>query len=162
MQFLGPRQLPRLFFQDSPFFTVVAALSETVLLPVMTSNRHSIKTVITLDPTQVLQLQEGKYKVMMYCAALDHRPAMTKMEIAFPHQSEIAVNGKTVTGVNLRGLKNKPGTTRPADLTSYLSLKPMYRNEVMVTYAMTQKVGCMARVMASEVTKKVRRTLDST
>lgn len=62
-------------------------------------------------------------------------------DIAFPHQSELKVNGGDVKA-NLRGLKNKPGSTRPVDITDLLRLKiPNYANNIEFTYALTNKAG---------------------
>lgn len=61
-------------------------------------------------------------------------------DIAFPHQVELKVNLDEVKA-NLRGLKNKPGTTRPVDITSYLRKVAKYENEIRLTYALTHKVG---------------------
>ncbi|KIL95850.1 hypothetical protein FAVG1_00588 [Fusarium avenaceum] len=61
-------------------------------------------------------------------------------EIAFPHQSELKVNGGEIKA-NLRGLKNKPGSTRPVDITKALRLRPKYTNNVDFTYALTSKAG---------------------
>ncbi len=60
-------------------------------------------------------------------------------DISFPHQSELKVNGIEVKA-NLRGLKNKPGSTRPADITNALRFKPQsYPNSLEFTYALTTK-----------------------
>jgi E3 SUMO-protein ligase PIAS1 len=73
---------------------------------------------------------------MVFCAGDNHG----QQDIAFPHQSEIKVNGGEVKA-NLRGLKNKPGSTRPVDITEELRLKiPQYSNNVEMTYALTSKV----------------------
>ena len=78
---------------------------------------------------------------MVYCAGMDQITGFTRdTEIAFPHQVELRVNDTPVTGLNLRGLKNKPGSTRPADITKSLTLTANYRNQISMTYAMTQKV----------------------
>ncbi|KAF3770445.1 hypothetical protein M406DRAFT_354454 [Cryphonectria parasitica EP155] len=72
---------------------------------------------------------------MVFCAASN----FGTQDIAFPHQSELKVNGDDVKA-NLRGLKNKPGSTRPVDITDLLRLKiPTYHNTVEFTYALTQK-----------------------
>jgi E3 SUMO-protein ligase PIAS1 len=74
---------------------------------------------------------------MVFCAAEGHG----KQDIAFPHQSEIKVNGGEIKA-NLRGLKNKPGSTRPVDITKELRLKvPTYTNNVEMTYALTNKAS---------------------
>lgn len=87
---------------------------------------------------QILDL-DPSLKVMVFCAGDNRGP----QDIAFPHQSEIKVNGAEVKA-NLRGLKNKPGSTRPVDISSgeYLRLKPFhYKNRVDFTYALTTKAG---------------------
>ena len=65
-------------------------------------------------------------------------------DVAFPTQAEIRVNEDEVKA-NLRGIKNKPGTTRPVDITSMLRLKvPSYKNKVTFRYALTHKVTAIA------------------
>ena len=76
---------------------------------------------------------------MVYCAA-DAMSPFTLVDIEFPYQFEIKVNQDEVKA-NLRGLKNKPGTTKPADITSLLRHKAGYRNEMIVTYALTKRVS---------------------
>jgi E3 SUMO-protein ligase PIAS1 len=75
---------------------------------------------------------------MVFGAADGHGP----QDIAFPHQSEIKVNGGEVKA-NLRGLKNKPGSTRPVDITKDLRLNGTvtYANTVEMTYALTTKAS---------------------
>ncbi|KAL9108933.1 MAG: hypothetical protein Q9227_006329 [Pyrenula ochraceoflavens] len=65
-------------------------------------------------------------------------------DIQFPHQVELKVNLDDVKA-NLRGLKNKPGSTRPADITDQLRKKPGYVNTVTMTYALTQKDATMQK-----------------
>lgn len=76
---------------------------------------------------------------MVYCAVEGALASFTKADIAFPHQVELKVNNDEVKA-NLRGLKNKPGSTRPADITDLVHRKPKYENTVTLTYALTQKV----------------------
>lgn len=78
-------------------------------------------------------------KAMIYCAAEPISP-FTKVDISFPHQVEIKVNLDEVKA-NLRGLKNKPGSTRPADITQWLRKRAGYENSIVVTYALTVKVS---------------------
>lgn len=83
---------------------------------------------------------DSTIRVMVYCAADTGLNQYTKSDIAFPHQVELKVNLDEVKA-NLRGLKNKPGTTRPADITDHIRKKPGYPNQVVITYALTQKVS---------------------
>jgi E3 SUMO-protein ligase PIAS1 len=65
----------------------------------------------------------------------------TRLDIAFPSQIEVRVNSDEVKA-NYKGLKNKPGSTRPADLTPHLRVTPAnFRNPFVVTYALTQKAS---------------------
>lgn len=77
---------------------------------------------------------------MVYCAADSGLKHYTKSDIAFPHQVELKANLDEVKA-NLRGLKNRPGTTQPADVTNYMRKKPGYTNNIVMTYALTQKVN---------------------
>lgn len=114
-------------------------LINTNPFPVMTQHRHTVKIILRVADHPILSrvLREDNLKVMVFCAGDIHN----KQDIAFPHQSEIKVNGGEVKA-NLRGLKNKPGSTRPVDITKELRLNlPAYNNTVEMTYALTQKVG---------------------
>jgi len=65
----------------------------------------------------------------------------TRLDVAFPGQIEVRVNGEEVKA-NYKGLKNKPGSTRPADFTDLVRLTPAnYRNNLIITYALTQKAS---------------------
>lgn len=87
-------------------------------------------------PSLVNLTDDKSYRVMMFCAA----DRDNVQDIAFPHQSEFKVNGGEIKA-NLRGLKGKPGTTRPVDITGALRLKPAtYNNSIEFTYALTNKV----------------------
>lgn len=75
-------------------------------------------------------------RVMVFCSAGN----TGLQDIAFPHQSELKVNGGEIKA-NLRGLKNKAGSTRPVDITDALRVKPpTYGNTIEFTYALTSKV----------------------
>lgn len=96
---------------------------------------------VVLTPTVAARLQnDPNIRVMVYCAADTGLNQYTKSDIAFPHQVEIKANLDEVKA-NLRGLKNKPGSTRPADVTSYIRKKPGYPNHIVMTYALTQKAS---------------------
>ncbi len=80
---------------------------------------------------------DSSTRAMIYCAS-DPLSPFSKAEIAFPYQVEIKVNMDEVKA-NLRGLKNKPGSTRPADITDLLRKRAGYENTMTVTYALTHK-----------------------
>ena len=78
-------------------------------------------------------------RAMIYCAS-EPVSLFSTVDICFPHQVEIKVNMDEVKA-NLRGLKNKPGSTRPADVTQLLRKRAGYENSIIVTYALTVKVS---------------------
>ncbi|RFU72254.1 e3 sumo- ligase pli1 [Trichoderma arundinaceum] len=77
---------------------------------------------------------DKSYRIMVFCAGDD----TGVQDVAFPHQSELRVNGDEIKA-NLRGLKNKPGSTRPVDITNSLRLRSNYMNNIEFTYALTNK-----------------------
>lgn len=105
---------------------------------VMANHRHSATIPLRVSDHPILARAnlDPSLRVMVFCATDNHG----RQDITFPHQSEIKVNGGDVKA-NLRGLKNKPGSTRPVDITKELRLKiPHYTNNVEITYALTTKV----------------------
>lgn len=105
----------------------------------MAAHRNAERITIRAQDHAALQqpLTDPSYRVMVFCAAGN----TGYQDIAFPYQCELKVNGGDIKA-NLRGVKNKPGSTRPVDITDLLRLKPAsYTNTVEFTYALTQKVG---------------------
>lgn len=104
----------------------------------MAQHRNTVAIPIRISehPTLANLAIDKSFRVMLFCAAENSGV----QDIAFPHQSEFKVNGGEIKA-NLRGLKGKPGTTRPVDITDSLRLKPAnYNNTVEFTYALTDKV----------------------
>lgn len=110
----------------------------------MQHHRHTVKTTLKVQDYKSLSnvSTDPTLKIMVFCA----QEGPGKQDIAFPHQSEIKVNSGEVKA-NLRGLKNKPGSTRPVDITKDLRLNhPPYPNSVEMTYALTSKVDGKSQV----------------
>ena len=94
---------------------------------------------ITLNAEQVNRfILEPNIRVLLYCTADIN--ANFVADIAFPSQVELRVNDEHFTG-NLRGIKKRPGTTRPADITGLLRKNISGQtNLIGITYAATEKV----------------------
>jgi E3 SUMO-protein ligase PIAS1 len=106
----------------------------------MAAHRNNVEITVQAQDWPILgNLEADKsLRVMAFCLGDTN---LMRQDISFPHQSEIKVNGGEVKA-NLRGLKNKPGSTRPVDLTTYLRLKPAtYPNRIEMTYALTTKAS---------------------
>jgi E3 SUMO-protein ligase PIAS1 len=112
----------------------------------MTNHRHSVQiAVLAGDPIFNEVANDKRVRIMAFCAS---EPNDILNDIAFPHQSEIKVNGGEIKA-NLRGLKNKPGSTRPVDITSALRLRPPhFSNTVELTFALTTKAGDNAPIVS--------------
>lgn len=83
---------------------------------------------------------DSSIRVLLYCAAKGDAASGQPSDIAFPSQLEVKVNDSEVRA-NFKGLKNKVGSTRPADITAFITKQPSHTNRVLTTYALTQKVG---------------------
>lgn len=131
----------RLAFTDSPFFRLLGQpLTSLEYLPAMSSNRNTVRKTLSLSTEHTNMIRENKtYRIMLYCAVDDATSPMSKRDIAFPSQIEVKVNGDLYQG-NLRGIKKKSGTTRPADITNLVRKMPHYGNEIAITYAATDRV----------------------
>ncbi|KAF4984546.1 hypothetical protein FZEAL_280 [Fusarium zealandicum] len=125
-------------FKPSPFYHVEATIGDIHACDVMSQHRNTVALAIRLNDHPALQkcVNDPSYRVMVFCAG----DSLGAQEVAFPHQSELKVNGGEIKA-NLRGLKNKPGSTRPVDITKSLRLRPSYNNNVDFTYALTNKGG---------------------
>ncbi|KAI0554229.1 hypothetical protein F4679DRAFT_570615 [Xylaria curta] len=124
-------------FKPSPFYSIVSRIGDIRTCDPMNQHRNTIHLSMRVSEHQTLAslASDKSYRVMLFCAADN----ASVQDIAFPHQSEIKVNGGDIKA-NLRGLKGKPGTTRPVDITDSLRLKPTnYNNNVEFTYALTHK-----------------------
>ncbi|KAI4597057.1 SUMO ligase siz1 [Pestalotiopsis sp. 9143b] len=124
-------------FKPSPFYRVDQLIGNVKSLDIMTQHRNSITFSVKTSETPALNrcLTDRTMRVLVFCAADDRG----LQDIAFPHQSELKVNGGEIKA-NLRGLKGKAGSTRPVDITEALRLdKASYVNNVEFTYALTNK-----------------------
>lgn len=149
---------PQYFFKESPFFEIREMLLNNITLdskhprphapsPSLThiaspSHRQTVNKNLTLNDAQCGRLRsDPTLRILLFCALDQPLAPYTRMDIAFPSQIEVRVNQDEVKA-NYKGLKNKPGSTRPADITSLLRTAPAnYRNSISITYALTQKAS---------------------
>lgn len=104
----------------------------------MSQHRNSVQVPLKANDHSSLVrcINDRSLRVMLFCAA----DIQGDQDVAFPHQSEIKVNSDEIKA-NLRGLKGKPGSTRPVDITDSLRLRQNnYVNNIEFTYALTNKV----------------------
>ncbi|KAL3425655.1 MIZ/SP-RING zinc finger [Phlyctema vagabunda] len=141
-------------FKSSPFYQIKEQIGEGRICDTMSQHRHTVTMNVRAASYPILSAvgsdKTGTMKVMVFCSADAHG----RQDIAFPHQSEIKVNTGEVKA-NLRGLKNKPGTTLPVDITGEVRLSPSsYTNVVELTYALTTKKFFLAIFVVQTVPVK--------
>ncbi|KAK4992045.1 E3 SUMO-protein ligase pli1 [Elasticomyces elasticus] len=130
----------RVTFKRSPFYEIREPLTPVYDLPPMTQNRNTVPASLVLTQTVCDRLKsDPTLRLMIYCTPeLGISAALA--DIAFPNNIEIKVNQEDVKA-NFKGLKNKPGTTKPADITDLVRKAPGYSNNITFTYALTQKAS---------------------
>ena len=149
---------PAYFFKESPFFEIrELILSQMCLdrplspptgLPsnsqdtASPSHRNTISRQLTLGEPQCARMKTDKSLRLLLFSALEQPLApYSRLDIAFPSQIEVKINDEEVKA-NYKGLKNKPGSTRPADITEFVRFKVgNQRNSINITYALTQKAS---------------------
>lgn len=131
---------PQYFFKESPFYEIREMLLNNITLDTSPSHRQSVTKNLLLSESQSSRLRsDPSLRVLLFCAVEQPLAPFTRLDIAFPSQIEVRVNMDEVKA-NYKGLKNKPGSTRPADITNLLRTTPAnYRNSIGITYALTQK-----------------------
>ncbi|THZ09346.1 hypothetical protein D6C93_00095 [Aureobasidium pullulans] len=131
---------PSVKFRSSPFYEIKEAITPTRDLSEMPHNRHSLHETVKLsEPTCAAIKADPTLRIMLYCAATSALgPYAFNIDIAFPSQIEVKVNGDEVRK-SFKGLKNKPGTTKPVDITDLIRKAPGYQNDILVTYALTKE-----------------------
>jgi E3 SUMO-protein ligase PIAS1 len=106
----------------------------------MANHRQTVTAMITLDHSQADRIRsDTNLRIALFCMAENPLSSYEQHDIAFPSQIEVRVNDDEIKA-NFKGLKNKPGTTRPADITDFIRKRPNYDNRLSITYALTQKV----------------------
>ncbi|KAI0166442.1 hypothetical protein GGR57DRAFT_26530 [Xylariaceae sp. FL1272] len=136
-------------FKPSPFYHIQSRIGDIKTCDAMSQHKNSVPIHfrISENPNLNCIVNDKSYRVMVFCST-DNQ---TVQDIAFPHQAELKVNSDDVKA-NLRGLKGKPGTTRPVDITDLLRVKPpSYTNTIEFTYALTNKKFYLALYLCKKV-----------
>lgn len=167
----------RLSFKQSPFYHIQEALTPVQDLTgksnagadpfeadkneEMPQNRHQISYPIVLSENVIQRVRENpSLKIMLYCTATTLLSQYDASDVSFPSQIDLRVNSDEVRH-NFKGLKNKPGTTKPVDLTQFLRKTARYQNIMTINYALTSKkyswvINLVRKSSAEELTEKIR------
>ncbi|EKM83924.1 hypothetical protein AGABI1DRAFT_67004 [Agaricus bisporus var. burnettii JB137-S8] len=138
-------------FKDSPFFQIEQILSHVVECPESASStdRRSQQVSFTLTGEQISKLRTPgtKFQLRLFCTSSffysghsSFRSASTNSVpclVEFPPTCEVRVNNVQLNA-NLKGLKKKPGTTPPPDITKLARLVGT-PNKVELVYVNSQQ-----------------------
>ncbi|EMD67594.1 hypothetical protein COCSADRAFT_290758 [Bipolaris sorokiniana ND90Pr] len=159
---------PTYFFKDSPFFEIRELVLTNMSLEASPTHRATLSKSLTLNEAQTGRLNSDPSLRLLLFSALEQPLApYSRLDIAFPSQIEVKVNDAEVKA-NYKGLKNKPGSTRPADITDFVRTKVAnQRNSLLITYALTQKasqpekynlfVYLVRKFSVEELTQRIKR-----
>lgn len=107
--------------------------------PEMPSNRHTVRSNLVIKSELGQRLRaDANLKIMLLCGESSAMSAYAGAHIKFPSQIEVKVNNNDVKH-SFKGLKNKEGTTKPADITSLLHKFGGQDNSIQITYALTHR-----------------------
>ena len=105
----------------------------------MPTHRNTVKSNLVIRPELGQRLRsESDLKIMLFCGHSHAMSAYAAVNVTFPNQIEVKVNNNDVKH-NFKGLKNKDGSTKPADITPFLQKFGGRENTIQITYALTHK-----------------------
>ncbi|KAG0378144.1 SUMO ligase siz1 [Mortierella sp. AD032] len=135
---LSAKAKARLQYKPSPYYQRLMALTQPEYghqakkeLPLV------LKLQISPNLSQLLR-NNPRYKIMLFCAS-NEVPSNQCMAMEFPDNSHIYVNNQRMDW-SPEGLKNKPGTFSPADITLLCKLQEAAKNKVELRYSNASKM----------------------
>ncbi|CAR24742.1 SUMO ligase SIZ1 [Lachancea thermotolerans CBS 6340] len=133
----APKTRLALQFGESPFYKLRRMLNGSPKLAAKNNGRGVCIYRFLLNQEESSILGKGpQFKLYLFSGILDPLENRGDAPIQFPHPNEIRFNDVQVKD-NVRGLKNKPGTAKPADLTPYLRPSGS-ENVLQLIYAFTK------------------------
>ncbi|KAF7727363.1 SUMO ligase siz1 [Apophysomyces ossiformis] len=143
----SPIDFASLRFKNSPFYALTERLVMPAVCAPVLNSRSSAKFHLSFNQAQRSLLKQPVgadnrpvYQIRFFCAAYTNVRGVVKhgsLEMEFPSICELKVNNKSIPGSTLRGLKNKPGTVTPPDLTDMCRTDQV--NIIELVYANTAK-----------------------
>lgn len=132
------------YFKDSPFYTLKKMIdgSPQVVWPSTARKVTKLSFRLSEEDNVLFRSKPGKMKVFLVCAEVDLNAASTpSAAIEYPTPLEIHANGVQLRE-NVKGIKGKPGTARPANITKFINRTPA-TNVVEMVYAANAKYFLM-------------------
>jgi PINIT domain len=163
-------------YKKLPFYNLLTNVTQAYAVSGTSVSHHTslitaCPTSRTTQPIQVRLTPEmlnkltpkgpsNPYRLVLFSTQTDRVP-YGNCVIEFPAHAEIRCNGSPVTA-NLRGIKNKPGTVNPPDITGQAILMAAVTNKVDVTLAesrtsYTLVIYLVEKNTVSQLVEKIRK-----
>lgn len=108
-------------FEESPFYKLEKLVPESAQKIYVTNGRGTCTIKFKLTKEDFISLKNDEnQRLYLLCGMLNPLGTRGKEVIQFPTPNEIQMNGQVVKA-KVNGIKNKKGTAKPADLTTYLT-----------------------------------------
>ncbi|KAF5313153.1 hypothetical protein D9619_003521 [Psilocybe cf. subviscida] len=137
---------PAIRFKDSPYFSIDQVITNVVECPESTSaqdrRQQHLNFTLTNDVVSKMRTPGSPFQLRLFCTSSifyagnnSFRSNTLPCPIEFPPTCEVRVNNTQITA-NLKGLKKKPGTAPPPDISKYTRLST--NNKVDMVYVNSQ------------------------
>lgn len=127
-----------LYFKESPFYKLKRLVhgSPQIAIPSKVKAVCRYQFILNEEENKLFQLSGEKIRFYLLCGVSNSSTASTSSALLqFPIPIEIHVNGTHIKE-NVRGIKGKPGTARPANITPFI-LPDQQLNKIEMAYAGT-------------------------
>lgn len=123
-------------FEESPFYKLEKLIPESAQKIYVTNGRCTCTINFNLSKEEFHSLQHDEHqRLYVLCGKVDPLNTRGKAVIQFPSPHEFQMNNQQIVA-NVKGIKNRPGTAKPADITPYLGSKNA-ENKFQFVYAFT-------------------------
>lgn len=127
-----------LYFTESPFYQLKRMVhgSPQVAFPSKGRVVCDFNVVLNQEENELLLMNNPLIRFYLLCGVQGNTsPSSTHVPLQFPNPLEIHVNGHMLKE-NVKGIKGKPGTSKPGDITSLLKKSPEM-NKIQMVYTTT-------------------------
>lgn len=127
-----------LYFKESPFYKLKRLVhgSPQIAIPSKMKAVCRYQFILNEEENKLIKLGNENLRFYILCGISSNSTASTSSALLeFPIPVELHVNGTHIKE-NVRGIKGKPGTARPANVTSYI-LPDQQLNKIEMAYAGT-------------------------